>query len=275
MKTILMAGLVAASLHAPARHAHGGAPVDAPAGDWSHAPRLLPAGGGRGEVMLRLADLQATELTVFAPGATGGTPVRRVPVAAGRAGITPAAPMLGNYHWVQARDTTGGTIRVATTAVYFANPGPAPTALLAESRSELEIVPTPLPREHAHYREGERWRFVVRWQGRPLAGQPVTMETSRGSRARAISAADGQVVFIFPRDVDPGDRDAGGPGRPGAVFVLWTERRLDGVHYLTSFTGRYSPEPGRTRSLPWGTGFALFGMVLALPLLRRRETRHD
>ena len=41
----------------------------------------------------------------------------------------------------------------------------APTELLKEPRHELEIVPEPLPREHGSYRESEKWRFLVRFNG--------------------------------------------------------------------------------------------------------------
>ena len=58
---------------------------------------------------------------------------------------------------------------MASTVWYASNPGPAPSEWLARVRSELEIVPDPLPREHAHYRESEKWRFIVRYAGQPLA----------------------------------------------------------------------------------------------------------
>lgn len=277
MKAILIAGLLALVTPALAQHGHGG---PRPGGNadvtpWTTVPRLLIAGGGRGPVRLRLAGIEADVLSIHAPGGAPEARVRQVPVEARSAVVSPAAPMMGNYHWVQAREAVDGRVHVASTVVYFANPGPAPTALLAESRSELEIIPDPLPREHAHYREGERWDFLLRWQGHPLADQALTLETANGSRSRARSDAEGRVTLVFPRDFDAADTTDDGHRRPSASFVLWTERQADGRHYLSSFTERYSPEPARTRSLAWGAGFGLFGMVLAMPLLRRREARHD
>ena len=277
MRSILMMiTVLAMSPYALAQHRHdGGAPgAGANATSWTTVPRLLPAGGGRGEVRLALAGIDAPELVIYAPGGAPETRVRHVPVEAGRARISPAAPMTGNYHWVQGREVRPGMVHVASTAVYFSNPGPAPTDLLAETRSELEIVPTPLPREHSRYREGERWPFLVRWQGQALAAQKLVLETANGSRTEALSDADGRAVFVFPLDFDPAQRP-GGHDRTSAPFVLWTEHRSDGVHYLSSFTSQYSPAPERTRSLAWGAGFGLFGMALAVPLLFRREHRHD
>jgi hypothetical protein len=276
MKPILIAALLAMGQPVAAQHAHGDMAAAHPeAVDWSHAPRLLSAGRGRSAQPLQLLDIHADQVSVFAPGGPAAQRTRQVPVRSGRVDITPAAPMMGNYHWVQAREASAGMVHVAATAVYFANPGPAPTALLAEPRSELEIVPSPLPREHGHYRESERWHFLVRWQGAPLAGQAVTLETAHGSRSRAVSDAEGRITVLFPRDFYPEAAGAGGHGRSGAPFVLWTERHEAGLHYLSSFSDQYHPDPDRSRSLAWGAGFGLFGMALAVPLLRRKEARHD
>jgi len=279
MKRFLMTAAALVSLSAVAQHQHGGAPAsagrDTPA-DWTRAPLLLPTGRGRGDQPLRLKSLNADRITVFAPGGPVQARVRQLPVEAGIARITPAAPMMGNYHWVQAREVTDAMVHVASTVAYFANPGDAPEALLRESRGELEIVPMPLPREHSRYRESERWPFLVRWQGQPLAGQALILETANGSRSRVVTDDAGVATVVFPRDFDPADlagRD--GHDRASAAFVLSTEHRDAGIHYLTAFNQTYSPEPARGRSLAWGAGFGLLGMALATPLLRRREHCHD
>lgn len=277
MKRLLMTAIALVSLTAAAQHPHGGAPAagDTSAG-WTHAPLLLPAGRGRGDQPMRLKGLNADCVTVFAPGGPAEHRERQLPIEAGLARITPAAPMMGNYHWVQAREVTDLMVHVASTVAYFANPGDAPDTLLRESRSELEIVPMPLPREHSRYRESERWPFLVRWRGQPLAGQALTLETANGSRSRVVTDAAGVATVVFPRDFDPAAlSDQAGHERASAAFVLSTEHRDDGIHYLTAFNQTYSPEPARSRSLAWGAGFGLLGMALATPLLRRREPRHD
>lgn len=243
---------------------------------------LAPAmsrGGERSAAALRPVGIDTAEVTVFAPG---GAPDRlRVtyPVGPGGASIKSAAPMIGNYHWVTARQESDSEVRVASTAWYFANPGPAPTELLKQAKNELELVPAPLPREHSSYREAEEWRFQVRWNGAPLPNQKVTLETEFGSRSSYVSDAQGEVVALFPRDF----RDQ--PARPGASeqsmgpkrakFVVGTECEADGKRYLTAFNYTYSPDPARTRSLGWGAAFGVLGMLAALPLLRSRATTAD
>jgi hypothetical protein len=258
------------------------APQRPAAREWTRLPLLAPAmsrGGERGAAALRPVGIDAAEVTVFAPG---GAPDRlRVayPVGTDGAIIKSAAPMVGNYHWVTARQEGDTEVRVASTAWYFANPGPAPTELLKQAKNELELVPKPLPREHSSYREAEEWRFLVRWNGEPLPSQKVTLETEFGSRSSYVSDAQGEVVALFPRDF----RDK--PGHPGASeesmgpqrakFVIGTEYEADGKHYLTAFNYTYSPDPARTRSLGWGAAFGVLGMLAALPLLRSRPATAD
>jgi hypothetical protein len=278
-KVILAFLLGTIPVAAVAQHRHGdhaGAAMPRErAQEWTRYPLLLAAmvrGGDRSSAALRTAGIEAHEVQVFA--ADGPAERRRVsyPVKASLATIEAAATKVGNYHWVIAREETESEVRVASTAWYFSNPGSAPRALLKQTRHELEIVPQPLPREHGSYRESEKWRFLVRWQGQPLAGQSVTLETESGSRSRYVTDAGGMATVLFPRDVRPAaeaGRGHGGPQR--AKFVLAAEREGNGKRYLTAFNYTYSPDPDRDRSLTWGVAFALAGMVGALPLLRRRS----
>jgi hypothetical protein len=249
--------------------------------EWTRLPVLAPAmsRGGRSAATLRPQGLAAAEVVVFAAGGPDGRRRAAYPVADGSAKIESAAPRLGNYHWVVARQEDEAEVRVASTVWYFSNPGPAPTDMLAQPKHELEIVPQPLPREHAGYREAEEWRFLVRWNGAPLANQPVTLETEFGSRSSYVSDVQGRFIVLFPRDFREsrgrgGDEESAmGPRR--AKFVLGTEREADGRRYVTAFNYAYSPDPGRTRSVAWGAAFGVIGMVAALPLLRRRAATAD
>lgn len=257
-----------------AQHDH--APTTAAAREWTRQPLLLPDTNRRGEratASLRPQGLAADKVTLYAPA--GPAERRRVDYAVGAAGarIESATPQIGNYHWAVARVETPEAVRVASTAWYFGNPGPAPQALLGAAKHELEIVPEPLPREHAAYRESEKWRFLVRLNGVPLAQQPLTLETEFGSRSTFVSDATGMATVLFPRDFKPAQttadaRASHGPRR--ANFVLSTEKEDGGRRYQTAFNLTYGPDADRDRSLAWGAAFGLVGMLAATPLLRRR-----
>ncbi len=271
-----------------AQHDHGApAATQGPAArpttkDWTRQPVLLPTtnrGGDRASAVLKPRGIEAATVTVYAPGGPEARLRVDYPVGPEGARIESAAPQAGNYHWVVARQEIPGAVpevRVASTAWYFSNPGPAPTELLRRSRHELEIIPDPLPREHGNYRESEKWRFLVRLQGRPLAGQPLTLETEFGSRTTAQTDDQGYATVLFPRDFKAASGDGtGGHGRRRAGFVVATEREDGGRRYLTAFNHGYAQDDDRDRSLAWGAAFGLVGMIGALPLLRRRAARTD
>jgi hypothetical protein len=284
---VALAAGVAGSAAAQHEHHHGGMasaaqPEKTERGQamrqWTRFPLLTPGRPGeeRAAVTLKPVGIETSEVQVFASDGPADKRRINVPVEEGGARIEPAAPKLGNYHWVVARSETEGEVRTASTAVYFSNPGAAPTAMLATPKHELEIVPQPLPREHGQYRESEKWNFLVRFNGAPLGNQPVTLETQFGTRSSFMSDEQGRVVVLFPRDFKPAQagRDGGrdmGPRRAG--FVLAAEHEADGKRYLTAFNYSYSPDADRDRSLAWGAAFGLLGMIAAAPLLRRRPTK--
>ncbi|MGE5471891.1 MAG: hypothetical protein ACM3X0_13925 [Bacteroidota bacterium] len=286
MKTtsfLLLGCLVLGSAHAapgPAgEHRHGGSPA---AGSWTSQPLLLPLAGGRAErgaALLQPQGIAAPTLSVFAPSGSAEERRRDYSIDAGRVRIAPASPQIGNYHWLVMREETPELVKVASTAWFFSNPGPVPTAMLAEPKHELEIVPEPLPREHGSYRESEKWRFLLRLNGQPLAYQLLSMETEFGSRLRFVSDAAGFATVLFPRDFRPAgpapEGAADGHRRPSAGFVLTTEADFAGRHYLTAFNLTYGPDADRERSLGWGAAFGLLGMLAATPLLRRRVPAND
>lgn len=267
---LFIAGLLA--WPAAAQHEH----LPAPGLAWTQQPLLLPGAGGRERdgARLQAVGIAASALSVHAPAGEPAVRHRDFPLHDGAARISSAAPTIGNYHWVVLREVSPEGVRVASTAWYFGNPGPSPEALLATSRHELEIVPQPLPREHGQYRESEKWRFLVRLYGKPLADQRLLLETEFGSRSQFVTDAEGFATVLFPRDFPPpASEQAGGHGRRSAAFVLSTEHAEGGHRYQTAFNLRYGPDADRGRSLALGAAFGLAGMLAAAPLLRRRRLR--
>ncbi len=244
--------------------------------EWTRYPLILPVmapRGERGANTVALKNLEATAIEVYAPDKSH----RQLPVSAEGARVEPVTPKAGNYYWLTARAESENAVTVASTTTYFSNPGAAPTEMLLTGKHELEIIPQPLPREHGSYRESEKWRFLVRFAGQPLAGKKLTMETEFGSRIAFTSDADGMATVLFPYDFkaeEPG-KDGGRHGRPRrAKFVLAAEHENGGQHYLTAFSYAYSPDAERGRNLWAGLGFGAFGMLLAAPLLRRKKPEH-
>jgi len=197
-------------------------------------------------------------------------------LALGMAGARLDKPASGGFQWLAAREEQGDRVLTASTVHYLGERGAKnPTAMFMQQKHELEIIPQPYPREHSRYRAGEDWKFLVRFNGQPLAGQKIALETSNGSKAGLLSDAQGIVNLHLPDDFKAEEEasEAGrhSHGRRGADFVLATEHAECGKTYLTAFNSGYGPNAFDQRSLAMGLGFTLFGGLCAVPLLRQRR----
>lgn len=274
MGAVLCLVLAGSALAGAPTHRHG------EAGDaWTEQPRLVKARGfSRSVALLRPVGLRADGATVL-PSVEPGEPSARhqVPLRDDKFAVRTLGSRQGGYYRVAAMASKGARLRIASTILYFSNPGPAPRAMLAESAMPLEIVPLALPREHRHYRADETWDFELRAQGRPLADHPVSFETAQGTRLSLRSDADGRIRIDFPDDfpaAEPGDGHQGHRRGPRSDFVLSASwRDADGRELSTAFNYDYRPGAYVGKDIWLGGGFALLGMLAATPLLRRRERR--
>ncbi len=195
---------------------------------------------------------------------------RQLPLELGGAKLD--KPASGGFHWLSAREEEGDRVLVASTVHYFGERGAQdPTAMFMQQKHELEIIPQPYPREHSRYRADENWRFLLRFNGQPLSGQKLVLETSNGGKAQFLSDAEGVVQVHLPHDFKAEEAQGGRPGMRGADFVLATEHTENGKTYLTAFNSSYGPDAFDKRSLAMGLGFMLLGMAVAAPLLRNRK----
>ena len=271
--------------HAPAQAAApAGNPAASAAGqgkwqgrEWTKYPLLTPMmgrGGDRAVAKLAVKNLQPAELEVFAAEGPADRLRRQFPVTPEGAQIEAVTPKIGNYHWVSAREEAEGKVTVASTAYPFGNPGAAPTKLLLTPKYELEIIPQPLPREHGSYRESDKWKFLLRFNGQPLANKELKLETEFGTKTAFTSDAKGLVTVLFPLDFKPADPAKAHDQHMGprkGKFVLAAEHDEGGKHYLTAFNYTYSPDATTGKNMMAGAGFGVFGMLLAVPLLRRKK----
>jgi len=183
--------------------------------------------------------------------------------------------LIGGFHWLAAREELDGRVLVASTVHYSTERSAQnPTAMFMRQKHELEIIPQPYPREHSRYRANESWKFLVRFNGKPLVEQKVHVETANGTHTELSSDTRGMVTLVMPDDfMDAKNKNsAHDHGRRGADFVLATEHAEGGISYLTAFNASYGPDAFDQRSLALGLGFTLLGMFGAAPLLRQRKT---
>jgi hypothetical protein len=267
----LTAVSAAAAMHGG--HGHAGHAPQPEVVTWTSFPLIVPASNERDRsgALLAPRNLDAASLEALSPLPDSAPTV--FPVGEDGAFVRPVAPDAGNYYWVRARVLDGDRLVVASTVTFFPNPGPSPTHLLMREKSELEILPQPLPREHANYRENETARFLVRLNGAPLANAPVTFQTDSGTKATYVSDTAGIVNVTFPADLPTESGGHGGHhgGGPRGGFVLAVEHSDRARIYLTAFNYVYTQRADAGKSYAAGAGFGVLGMLLAVPLLRRKN----
>lgn len=265
----LQAVPVSAQSSAHGEHAAARSPVNRGAQAWTTAPMLQVAGrpGEQGRMPFGASGMQPESVQVFGPLA----PAFARPVAReqGRWMVVPDEG--GGFHWIEALQHQAGQVLRATTLWSFSGKGSSPEKLLQRQAEGLEIRPLRVP-ERGGYRESSAWDFRVLFDGKPLAGHEVELQTENGSRQTFKSDPQGVVRIIFPRDfsaesIDPDQ----GAARTRKAYLLVTNWQHEAVDYRSSFSYFYTPDLMRERSVVWGLGFMALGMLIAVPLLRRRK----
>lgn len=286
---LLWAGLLALPLGAMAhlahadeghaKHAAGGAGKrHGAAMPWTTLPTLKIMMGGRTraerEVSLLPKNFSPARVEAYASDVRSPDAHRTLEYDLVTAEV--GKPRAGGFHWLSATEETPEKVVVASTVHYMSERGAVnPTAMFLQQKAALEIVPELFPREHSRYRANEAWKFVVRYQGKPLANQKVHLETQNGTRQELVSDAKGMISVMLPDDFahapPPKESAPHMHGRKSAEFVLATEHVDGGKTYLTTFNQSYGPDAFDQRSLALGLGFMALGMLGAAPLLRNRK----
>ncbi|MES9980337.1 MAG: Ig-like domain-containing protein [Candidatus Thiodiazotropha sp. 6PLUC5] len=149
----------------------------------------------------------------------------------------------------------------------------SPDKLIALEKTEFEIIPEPLPREHYRYHSMQEWEFRLRFNGAYLSGQPLTLNTSNGSQQTLTTDENGRVTFTIPDDFP--DLVDGVRDRRNAQFTIISEYQQDKVTYSTQLFADYQVNPNHWQStqlgfLVLGIGF-LAGGYLGHSLKSRGE----
>lgn len=268
----LMMGATPALAQHAGHGGHGGAPKGPTAPTWTGYPMLVAGGGfSRSGAKFQAYNMHAMNGASYASfygtddedlkAATTDLPIDENGAFSVKAGKK------GGYYFVRVvGHGPGGEEATATSIKYFSNPGPAPRDLLNAARPGFEIMPAIMPREHGHFRENETWTFKVRMDGVPVGNVPVVLETSNGSKLEYTTKADGTVDVTIPGDFADIPKDQWRHGRPPASkFVVAV--RNGGL--LATYNDTYRLGAYGDKNLWAGVGFALLGMVIAVPVVRR------
>lgn len=246
---------------------------------WTTYPTLKIMAGGesrmRREVSLLPKNITPGRLDAYSANLKAADAHRELPYDLVTAKLEKSST--GGFVWLSAREEQADKVIVASTVYYMSERGSVnPTAMFMQQKNSLEIIPQPFPREHSRYRSNEDWKFLVRFNGRLLPNQAVSMVTQNGSKLLFKSDAHGVVTVRIPDDFSamPESKlaQSHSHGRKSSEFVLVTEHQQAGKSYLTGFNGNYGADAYDGRSLIAGLSFMVLGMLGASPLLRHRPS---
>ena len=233
---------------------HGDEP--APGKPASAPPSQTTSGERRGLKKLSLINAEGATVTLWKPDLSTQTLAQR------QGDIAIPSTGLNNYHaLVVERDW--GYIKESVTRYEYLSGKPSkqsPSKLTEAVKSEFEIVPDPIPREHYRYYAGHRWGFILRLHGKPKAGVKLILKTENGTQLQAFSSQLGRVAFRLPEDfpdMAPGERDL-----RSAEFAISATTATAGTSYETMLTARYSVNPSHWRSTKMGVFVTGLGFIV-------------
>ncbi len=214
----------------------------------------------RGPKQLMLENAQGASITLWKPDLT------TQPLSLSQGGVTLPKTGMDNYHAVVAEKDWGNSKETVIRYEYlFGRPSEhSPSELAGAVKTDLEIVPAPIPREHFRYLANQSWGFQLRLKGQPKTQTVLILETANGTRLETVTDDNGYAVFRLPDDfpdIVPGQRD-----QRSAEFSVSAKAEDADITYETMLTASYRMDPAHWQSKPWGwlvvgIGFIAGGMI--------------
>ncbi|MCW9013659.1 MAG: hypothetical protein OQL06_07735 [Gammaproteobacteria bacterium] len=181
-----------------------------------------------------------------------------------------------NYHALYASREHNGVQESAIRYVYFNGKptGRSPSEITFLNKTDFEIIPDPLAREHWHYKAGDEIAFVIRFKNTPLALHPASLATSNASVLESLTDTQGRVVFVLPDDFAKTIPHARA-NEPGELLIH-AKHADHGNRYATWLSSDYQVSPEHWQSTELGAmvvggGFLFGAFVTGLGFKRRRK----
>ena len=176
---------------------------------------------------------------------------------------------MANYHALVVNQTDENSINSSVRYIYgHGRPSQiSPTKVTKMKKSELEISPSPLPREHDRYKGSNSYKFELHFKDEALPNTKITLNTSNGSEDTFQSDKDGEFKVTIPNDfkeVKTGRR----ANRP-AEFILKVSHLHEGLTYTTTFAMPYYVNPvDYWQSKIYGLVILVIGLIIGIFMFR-------
>ncbi len=148
-----------------------------------------------------------------------------------------------NYHALVVNQTKEKSVSSSVRYIYsHGRPSKvSPTEITRFQKSELEIAPVLLPKEHNNYKGSNTYKFELRFKGGVLPKHTVTFTTSNGSEETFQSDEYGKFSVTMPNDFKDVKmkRRANRP----AEFILAAAYGHEGIDYGSTLAMPYYVNP--------------------------------
>ncbi|MCX6060898.1 MAG: hypothetical protein NT103_01400 [Campylobacterales bacterium] len=146
----------------------------------------------------------------------------------------------------------------------------SPSKLTALPKSDLEIVPNPLHREHDRYTASKSYRFLLHFQGKPLTNAPITLETRDTPPQTYTTDNTGAFSITLPNDFK--NVQVGKSENKPSEFLLVAQHSDNNLTYKSTLTMPYSLNPNDYwQSQSYGAGAITIGFLGGLMFYRRTK----
>lgn len=186
--------------------------------------------------------------------------------------VTLPKPSMGGYYAMVAtgNDTNSTYSAIRYLSLHGRPCKVSPTRLTALSKTDLEIVPYPLHREHDRYTASKSYRFLLRFQGKPLSHTAVTLETHNTPVQIYTTDTAGAFSITLPNDFK--NVKVGRNENKPSEFLLSTQYRSGGHLYKSTLSMPYSLNPNDFwQSQSYGAGVIAIGFLGGLVFYRRSK----
>ncbi|MES9986886.1 MAG: hypothetical protein ABW077_03160 [Candidatus Thiodiazotropha endolucinida] len=235
-----------------------GVAIGAEGGDATKPPQ--PAHDHRGEKRIVLENGDGAIITLWKPD------LSTQQLTLDHNAVTIPMTGIDNYHAIVAEKDWGDHKEAVIRYEYrFGRPSKqSPSQLVAKQKTEFEIVPDPIPREHYRYHSLQSWNYLVRFNGKPVNDLEVALNTANGTQLSSTTDSHGRVSFQIPDDF-PGMIEGERDKRLGQ-FTVSSEYLEGNRRYTTQLNADYRVNPTHWQStrlglLVVGIGFIAGGFL--------------
>lgn len=174
-----------------------------------------------------------------------------------------------NYHALFIQQTQAQNVSSSVRYIYsHGRPSKvSPTKITQLQKSDLEIAPILLPKEHNNYKGSNTYKFELRFKGKVLPKHSIIFTTSNGTKETFQSDVNGKFCVTMPNDFQnvTMKRRSNKP----AEFILATAYENEGINYSSTLAMPYYVNPidyWQTQVL--AVVLVLLGLVIGIYMLR-------